>query len=80
MIFDWEGNEADGYLARLDDLILYVAPLPNNLWSWSLTSISPLASIADHVHEDGSKETSIKAKESAEVAARLCVDETKQDN
>lgn len=65
----WNGNELDGYLARVGDVALYVSPIQDEMWSWSVTSISPLGNVANHVETNSPKATSSEAMKAAEGAA-----------
>jgi hypothetical protein len=67
-LMGWEGNEVDGYIRRLRNIVLYVSPFDSGEWSWSVTSTAPMSSIANHVELDSAKQTSADARRAAEEA------------
>ena len=69
MAFEWQGAEEDGYISKHGDLVLYVSPLPDGFWSWSVTSTRPLASVANHVQQGDRVRQSSEARVAAETAA-----------
>jgi len=72
---EWRGAEEDGYTAEVcssggNRFVLYVSPLNLGLWSWSVTALSPMQNIRNHVDSCSAKASSNLAKAAAESAIR----------
>lgn len=70
---EWIGNEEDGYSAEVKPggkqwFALYVSPIGEGQWSWSVTCMAPLVNIANHVDTNSSQPTSALARVAAEDA------------